>query len=106
MYQTKRSLKLKNGMTVEVYSINVLASELGRTAQTVRKWEIAGILPKALFKDQKTGKRFYSREQIDTIVKCAEESNIRQGYSVSNTSFPNRVHTALKILNQKYLSSK
>lgn len=104
MYQTKRKVKLDNGMTVEVFSINVLASELGRTSQTIRKWEVGGILPKALFKDKKTGKRFYSREQIDTIVRCAEESNIRQGYSVSNTSFPDRVHTALKILNQKYLS--
>lgn len=92
-----------NGERVTLYSINKLAMELGRTSQTIRKWEVAGFLPKALFKD-KSGRRMYSQEQIDAIVKCAEESKIRQGYSVSNTSFPEKVHEAIKQVNQKYIN--
>lgn len=96
-----KDFKLKNGVVVTLYSINTLAEELGRTSQTIRKWEVAGILPKAIFKDR-NGRRMYSQEQIDTIVRVAEECNIRQGYSVSNTSFPSKVHNALEELNKKY----
>ena len=40
---------LKNGEKIKLYPINVLANELGRTSQTIRKWEVAGILPKPHF---------------------------------------------------------
>lgn len=96
-----KTFKLKNGEKITLYPISRLAEELGRTSQTIRKWEIAGILPKAIFKD-KNGRRMYSWEQIETIVQIAEECNIRQGYSVSNTSFPSKVHDALNTLNKKY----
>lgn len=43
---------LKNGEKIKLYPINVLANELGRTSQTIRKWEVAGILPKPIFKDK------------------------------------------------------
>ena len=96
-----KKFKLSNGVVVELYPICVLAEELGRTSQTVTKWEVAGILSKPTFRD-KNGRRMYSREQIDTIVRIAEECNIRQGYSVSNTSFPSKVHEALAEVNKKY----
>ena len=96
-----KKFKLSNGVVVELYPISVLAEELGRTSQTIRKWEVAGILPNSIFKD-KNGRRMYSKEQIETIVRVAEECNIRQGYSVSNTSFPSKVYEALEELNKKY----
>lgn len=96
-----KDFKLKNGVVVTLYPISTLAEELGRTSQTIRKWEVAGVLPRPIFKD-KNGRRMYSQEQIDTIVRVAEECNIRQGYSVSNTSFPSKVHQALEELNKKY----
>lgn len=90
-----------NGEEVTLYPISRLAHELGRTTQTIRKWEIAGILPLPIFKD-KNGRRLYSLEQIEVIVDCAIKSNVRQGYSVLNTNFSPRVHDALEKLNQKY----
>lgn len=99
----KKQMKLPNGEIVTLYYIGKLAEELGRTSQTVRKWEVSGILPKPIFKD-KQGKRMYSEEQIDTIVQCAMECKLRQGYCVANTSFPKRVHEALATLNSKYIS--
>lgn len=96
----KRTVTL-NGEEVELFYINTLAEALGRTAQTIRKWEIAGYLPDCLFRDS-LGRRMYSAEQIRVIVECAEKSNVRQGYSVANTNFSPRVHKALEELNIKY----
>lgn len=98
----KKIIRLKNGEVVNLYYINTLAEELGRTSQTVRKWEIGGIIPKAIFKD-KNGRRMYSEEQIKTIVEIAEQCNIRQGSGVANTSFPEKVYKALSELNKKYV---
>lgn len=91
-----------NGEELELFYVDKLASELGRTPQTIRKWEVSGILPKPIFKD-KNNRRLYSQEQIDAIVDCAERSNIRQGYSVANTNFSPRVFKALNEINQKYI---
>lgn len=91
-----------NGEQIDLFYIDRLASELGRTPQTIRKWEVSGILPRPIFKD-KVGRRLYSTEQIETIVECAIKSNIRQGYSVANTNFSVRVHKAIEDLNKKYL---
>ena len=91
-----------NGEEIELFYIERLASELGRTPQTIRKWEVSGILPKPIFRD-KQGRRLYTQEQIDTIVACAEQSNVRQGYSVANTNFSNRVFKAFAELNNKYI---
>lgn len=35
-----------NGIKMKLYTIGSLASALGRSSATVRKWEISGILPK------------------------------------------------------------
>lgn len=91
-----------NGEDIELFYIDRLATELGRTPQTVRKWEVSGILPKPIFKD-KNGRRLYSQEQIDAIVECAEKSNVRIGYSIANTNFSVRVYDALAKVNKKYL---
>lgn len=94
-----------NDEEVKLYYISSLALALGRTSQTVRKWEIAGHIPKSIFKD-KEGRRLYSEEQIATIVHVAEECKIVGGYPISNTNFPVKVHKALSELNKKYLNKK
>ena len=90
------------GRQIELFYISTLAYELGRTTNTVRKWEIAGVIPDPLFKD-KNGRRLYSKEQIDVIVQCAIDSKIKQGLSLNNTSFEAKVHRRLKKLNATYL---
>lgn len=91
-----------NGEEIELFYIERLATELGRTPQTIRKWEVSGILPKPIFKD-KQGRRLYTQEQINAIVECAEKSNVRIGYSIANTNFSPRVYKALNEINQKYI---
>lgn len=93
-----------NGQVLELFYIDRLATELGRTPQTIRKWEVSGILPKPIFKD-KLGRRLYTLEQINAIVDCAEKSNVRIGYSIANTNFSVRVHKALEEINKKYFNN-
>lgn len=90
-----------NGKTMDLYYIGTLAANLGRATDTLRKWEIAGILPDTCFKDQK-GCRLYSEEQIDAIVNAAVKSKIAQGKPISQTSFAKRCHEAMDELRKKY----
>lgn len=78
------------GKETTLYSIGVLANALGRTTQTVRKWEIGGIIPPTPFKVQ--GHRFYSKEHIEKILESAEKSHIKQGKRVANTKFSERLY--------------
>lgn len=93
--------KFPNGTTIEVFTISVLAFEMGRTIQVIRKWEISGTLPPTCFRD-KRGRRLYTAEQIDTIRECAEKSHLAQG-KCSIISFSRRVKKAMKKLEKKYI---
>ena len=73
------------GVTTTLYGIGTVADALGRTAQTIRKWEIGGTIPLTPFKIG--GRRMYSDEHIDALVECAEKSHIRPGVSIPHTSF-------------------
>lgn len=77
------------GYSTDLYNINVLANSLGRTSQTIRKWEIAGVIPKTPFKLD--GKRMYCTEQIKIIVECAEKAQISSGKNMSQTTFTKNV---------------
>ena len=71
-----------NGRDITLYPISVLAQRLTkalkdeRTTQTLRKWEVKGVIPPAIFRAGQ--KRLYAKEQIDCICKIAKECNIRQ----------------------------
>jgi transcriptional regulator with XRE-family HTH domain len=103
MPAVKQDFTLPSGHTIELFYIGKLAEALGRTANTVRRWEIGGIIPDPCFRD-KLGKRLYSQEQIDVIVQCAEKAGIMQGKSIASTSFSTWVHKELSILREKYKS--
>lgn len=75
-----------------------------RDVQTVRKWEVRGVIPRALFRSGH--KRLYSQEQIDTIVQVAVECKLRQGASIADTDFINAVWDAMEKLNAKYIKKK
>jgi hypothetical protein len=73
----KATLYMVGGRTMELYAVNTLAAAMGKTPDTVRRWEGEGLIPKPLFQvvgnnnwlDQK---RWYSRAQV---------LNIRQAYN-------------------------
>lgn len=91
-----------NGKSMDLYYIQTLAEALGRTSQTVRKWEVAGIIPKTIFKD-KLGRRLYSVEQINIIVRTAEECKINQGKPISHTGFSKKIHAKLNAYAEQFV---
>ena len=98
----EKTMYLPNGKKVTLYPISILAECLGRTPHTIRKWEIAGVLPKTMFNDA-FGNRLYSREQIMIIYQCAEEAMIgREGKPISKTPFSRLVRERLALLGKKY----
>ena len=96
---------LPNGKKVVLYPVSVLSEALGRSNQTIRKWEIAGILPRTMFEDSRKC-RLYTKEQIDIIVQCAEECNIKQGKKMSLTDFSSECHRRFDELHEKYFGGK
>lgn len=101
MPAVSKKITLHNGQELELFYIGTLASALGRSTNAIRKWEIAGVIPDPCFKDEQ-GRRLYSQEQIDAIVKCAERAKIKQGLSIANTSFSTWVHKELATIREKY----
>lgn len=90
---------------IPLYPIAKLVTELdkigyARSPQTIRKWEVSGVTPPSIFRVG--GKRLYSKEQIDTYCRVAEECNIRQGFSTADTDFSERIWEELTELNKKY----
>lgn len=96
-----KEFKFPNGVIIEVYTIGMLAHELGRTHDAIRKWELSGVLPPTSFRD-KRGHRLYTLEQIDAIRDCAERSHLAQG-RCSMMTFGRRVRKVLKELENKYI---
>lgn len=105
MPPVSKKVRLPNGEEVEVFYIGYLANALGRSSGTIRKWEISGVIPDSCFRDS-NGRRMYTQEQIDVIVRCAEKAKISQGLSIANTSFSNWVHRELDELRKKYLGKE
>lgn len=92
---------LIHGKEVELYSIGELAEMLDRERQTIRKWERAGIIPAATFRT-KSGRRLYTKEQVEAIVKAVEEFDVRQGVAIPQ-EFVQRVHEEFKKAEKKYV---
>lgn len=88
-----------NGKEYEVFTIGVLAYKLGRSPQTVRKWERDGMIPTPL--RDPAGRRVYLEEHIDAIVRVANECKIRPGESMADTGFPAKVKSAFDFIRKK-----
>lgn len=97
-----RKHTVPSGEVLTLYPISYLAASVGRETQTIRKWEISGILPESMFRDNK-GNRLYSGEQIDCITRVAERCKISQGKSISNTNFSRFCTEELNAIKEKYL---
>lgn len=94
-----------SGAKVVLFPISELAKALGRTTQTVRKWETNKVIPKAVFRDS-SKRRLYSKEQIELIVVIADEEDIRQGFNLENSNFTKRIFDSWKTTTEKSLPKK
>ena len=82
----------------EFFTIGALAAALHREPVTIRMWERTGIIPLSRFRTPnvgtRAGRRLYTREQIEGIVKIAKEEGVLSGNKVKNfteTNFTSRV---------------
>lgn len=100
----KTSFTLPSGEVIDLFYINVLAEAIGRTPQSVRKWELAGVIPRTCFNDQ-YNRRLYSQEQIDAVVRCIEESRL-SSHRRTTYKFSALCTTAFKELQEKYMGGK
>lgn len=89
-----------NGEKTTLYPIGYLAVELGRDTSTIRKWEVGDVIPASIFRHK--GRRMYTQEMIDLIVKYAEKYKIVQGRSVKNSNFSRYVHIEMNKLFEEY----
>lgn len=64
-----------NGQTVELFTRGALAKALNRVVGTIRSMEMKGVLchPRLKTRD---GRWLYTRDQIEDLVRLAEEENV------------------------------
>lgn len=79
----------KTGYETILYNSAVAGRMIGRSTQTMTKWEIAGTIPVTPFRVH--GRRMYCEEQIEILIECAEKAKIAQGRKISQTSFSSQV---------------
>lgn len=88
------------GKKTTLYNIAAAAQAVGRTSQTVRKWEISKKIPPSPFKD-KQGRRLYSKEHIDALVRCVEKYHISIGVTIS-PEFSRAIYREFKRINDYF----
>jgi hypothetical protein len=95
-----------SGVERELFSIGQVADVLNRSPVTLRKWEARGIIPRATFvksganKDVRGRRRLYSREQVEALVRIAQEEKILHDphKQITSTQFTVKVRAAFKEL--------
>lgn len=76
-----------DGKVREFFTISHLSKALGYSQQSIRLWETQGLLPKSGWRSPRTrapvaagrstkGKRLWTREQIEAILRIAEEHGV------------------------------
>lgn len=87
----------RRGQPVDGYYIGALAAALDKSTFTIRRWEREGIIPPTpLIFPVRGGapRRIYLRDQIEGIVRIAEQEGIlqRKPPDIDATNFTDRVH--------------
>jgi len=102
-----------NGEVREFFTISHLAAALGYSVQSIRAWEDKGALPRSPFRSPRTakpvaggrsnkGKRLWTREQIEGIVRLARRHNVILNKRPPTAAFARDV----KVMFDKLTSSK
>jgi len=64
------------------YTLGEVATLIGKKIITLRMWERKGLLPKASFRYK--GRRLYTLQQVQNVVKWQEENKLRKGMSMTD----------------------
>ena len=62
-------MKTVGGKLVRVYRLGEVASMIGRSQQTIRKWEAEGYIPKPIVN---SAHRFYTDNQVGLMYELAD----------------------------------
>jgi len=90
----------------EFFTVGQLALALGRRPVTIRTWERNKVIPNATFQipgkdgDPRGLRRLYSREQVEGLVKIAEEEGLLRGdyRAIQETDFTRRAFELFRSL--------
>jgi len=104
MAQKQMKVVIINGVQIQVYALKVLAAELHRCPETLRRWEFTKFIPKPIFKTM-DGFRWYTQEEVNMYKRLyAEEAdNLRNGKKFSNTKFSERLFCETALLKKQML---
>lgn len=98
--------KVVKGEVREFFTIDALCTGLDRPAVTIRLWIRKGYIPDATYRMPKRvaedgtvykGRRLYTREQVEAVLKAFESRNIRHNVRVTWTK--HHPELALEIVN-------
>ena len=73
------------GVDVKLFSTAYLADALGRTSQTVCRWERELILPKPII-ETKDGRRWYTQEEVTLYARMLREEGVKNGVALNKFS--------------------
>ena len=59
-----------------IYKIGELTKELDRSANTIKRWEARGVIPKA--RRDSRGWRCYTEDEVKELIKTVKENNYFQ----------------------------
>lgn len=65
-----KQFRVLKGVEMEVFTITTVSDRTGKTAQTIRKWEAKGFIPKPIFR---TRVRLYTEAQVKLLTAFAEQ---------------------------------
>jgi hypothetical protein len=100
---------VQDGEKREYFTIRHLAAALDYSQQSIRAWENSGLLPKSGYRSPKPrkptiggrntkGKRLWTREQIEGLLKIAEEEGVIVNKQPPTKAFARRVAAFYKTL--------
>lgn len=112
---TRRTQAIR-GEEREFFTLGALAVALNRRPVTLRTWERNKVIPGPLFvkkgEDARGRRRLYSREQIEGLIKIAEEEGIlfpdAKGFykPIKNTEFTKRSFALFKSIYEEETASR
>jgi hypothetical protein len=77
---------------VWMYSTGALAHSLSRSSQTVRLWEKNGVLPTAMYRDDR-GRRMYTQDQVEMVVGVFEKFAGENAFAWKDSGIPEMIKT-------------
>lgn len=92
------------GVAMRLHGAACVATALGKSVGTVRRWERDGVMPRTPYiravQGSEHGRRLYSDEQLELIRWAAERSGVvgRKPFELAETGLPELLHAVWNVL--------